>query len=76
MLLVEVISQTGMAFSMAPSRLAPEVLADGNELHFRSDDSLAGIPELGDRVALRSSKRLPLKSGKQSKAIFWFLRAG
>ena len=40
--------------------LEPHVFADGDELHLRGDDALAGIPELGDGVAFAGLQRLAL----------------
>ena len=43
---------------------AAHVLTDGDELHLRGDDSLAGIPELGDGMAGGGTEGLALAAGE------------
>ena len=48
------------------------VRSNGGELHLRSDDSLARIPELGNRMTCRSTERLtlaPFESGELDQAF-------
>ena len=66
-LLVETIAQdvVGEVAHLRPAH----VFADRDELHFGSDDALAGIPELGDRMPCRGTQRLAAESWKLKKAV-------
>ena len=48
---------------------AAHVFADGDEFHLRGNDSLAGIPELGDGVAGGRAERLAAEAGKFEEAV-------
>src|SRR5260221_14267057 len=78
MLFVEVAADE-VAGKIANSRwpiAKAHVLADGDELHFRRDDALPGIPELRDRMAFASAERaaaMAIESGKFHEPVAFSL---
>ena len=66
-LLVETIAQdvVGQVTHLRPTH----VFTDRDELHFGSDDALARIPELGNRMPCRGAQRLAAKSRELQQTV-------